>query len=93
MHPHAVDSGEALNAHCIMGKCQQTYAVQYEITHDHVSNDWKMWIKWLHTEIHKVITIYVHYISIYVEIISCMTLQLAIAKCLCMFLMILSTPV
>ena len=64
------------NAHCIMGKCRQTNAAQYEITHEHVSNDLKMWIKRLHTEIHNIITIYIHYKSIYFKIITCIILGL-----------------
>ena len=49
---------------------------RYEITHEHVSNDLKMWIKRLHTEIHIIITIYIHYKSIYFEIITCIILGL-----------------
>ena len=65
------------NAHCIMGKCRQTNArARYEITHEHVSNDLKMWIKRLHTEIHIIITIYIHYKSIYFKIITCIILGL-----------------
>ena len=37
------------NAHCIMGKCYQTNAMQYEIAHGHVSSDLMKWVKWLHT--------------------------------------------
>ena len=49
---------------------------RYEITHEHVSNDLKMWIKLLHTEIHNIITIYIHYKSIYFKIITCIILGL-----------------
>ena len=49
---------------------------RYEITHEHVSNDLKMWIKRLHTEIHNMITIYIHYKSIYFKIITCIILGL-----------------
>ena len=49
---------------------------RYEITHEHVSNDLKMWIKRLHTEIHNIITIYIHYKSIYFKIITCIILGL-----------------
>ena len=49
---------------------------RYEITHEHVSNDLKMWIKRLHTEIHIIITIYIHYKSIYFKIITCIILGL-----------------
>ena len=35
---HAVKSGEAQNAHCITGKCQQAYTMQYKKLHEHVSN-------------------------------------------------------
>ena len=64
------------NAHCIMAKCRQTNAAQYKITHEHVSNDLKMWIKRLHTEIHNIITINIHYKSIYFKIITCIILGL-----------------
>ena len=47
-----------------------------EITHEHVSNDLKMWIKRLHTEIHNIMTIYIHYKSIYFKIITCIILGL-----------------
>ena len=43
---------------------------------EHVSNDLKMWIKRLHTEIHNIITIYTHYKSIYFKIITCIILGL-----------------
>ena len=46
----------------------EKHVAQYKIPLDHVSNDWKMWIKWRHTEIHNKIAIYVHYRSIYVKI-------------------------
>ena len=49
---------------------------RYEITHEHVSNDLKMWIKRLHTEIYIIITIYIHYKSIYFKIITCIVLGL-----------------
>ena len=49
---------------------------RYEITHEHVSNDLKMWIKRLHTEIDNIITIYIHYKSIYFKIITCIILGL-----------------
>ena len=49
---------------------------RYEITHEHVSYDLKMWIKRLHTEIHIIITIYIHYKSIYFKIITCIILGL-----------------
>ena len=49
---------------------------RYEITHEHVSNDLKMWIKRLHTEIHNMITIYIHYKYIYFKIITCIILGL-----------------
>ena len=49
---------------------------RYEITHEHVSNDLKMWIKRLHTEIHNIMTIYIHYKSIYFKIITCIILGL-----------------
>ena len=49
---------------------------RYEITHEHVSNDLKMWIKRLHTEIHIIITIYIHSKSIYFKIITCIILGL-----------------
>ena len=49
---------------------------RYEITHEHVSNDLKMWIKRLHTEIHNIMTIYIHYKSIYFKIITCIILRL-----------------
>ena len=49
---------------------------RYEITHEHVSNDLKMWIKRLHTEIHNIITIYIHYKSIYFKTITCIILGL-----------------
>ena len=79
--PHAVDSGEAQNAHCIMGKCRQTYsAAQYEITHEHVSNDRKMWTKRFHIEIHNIITIYIYYRSIFFKIITCIILGLVISN-------------
>ena len=39
--PPAIDSGRGQNAHCIMEKCRQTNAAQYEITNEHVSNDLK----------------------------------------------------
>ena len=35
-----------------------------------------MWIKRLHTEIHNIITIYIHYKSIHVKIITCIILGL-----------------
>ena len=69
--PRAVDSGEAKMRTASWEKCRQTNAAQYEITHEHVLNDLKMWIKRLHTEIHSVITIYIHYKSIYRKIITC----------------------
>ena len=59
-----------------MGKCRQTNAAQYEIIYEYVSNDLKMWIKRLHTEIHNIITIYIHYKSIYLKIINCIILGL-----------------
>ena len=49
---------------------------RYEITHEHVSNDLKMWIKRLHTEIYIIITIYIHHKSIYFKIITCIILGL-----------------
>ena len=49
---------------------------RYEITHEYVSNDLKMWIKRLHTEIHNIMTIYIHYKSIYFKIITCIILGL-----------------
>ena len=49
---------------------------KYEVTHEHVSNDLKMWIKRLHTEIHNIITIYIHHKFIYFKIITCMILGL-----------------
>ena len=49
---------------------------RYEITHEHVSNDLKMWIKRLHTEMHNIITIYIQYKSIYFKIITCIILGL-----------------
>ena len=68
------------NLHYIMGKCWQTNAMQYEITHEHVSNDLKMWIKWLHTEIHDIITVYIHNRSIYFKTITCKVLGLVISN-------------
>ena len=55
---------------------RQTNAAQYEITHEHVSNDLKIWIKRLHTEIHNIITINILYKSIYFKIITCIILGL-----------------
>ena len=56
----------------LTNKCR----ARYEITHEHVSNDLKMWIKRLHTEIHIIITIYIHHKSIYFKIITCIILGL-----------------
>ena len=69
------------NSHCIMGKCQEINVAQYKIIHEYVSNDLKMWIKWLHTEIHNMITIYIHNRSIYCQIFTCTWLNHF--KCLC----------
>ena len=55
---------------------KQNNAAQDTKTHEHVSNDLKMWIKRLHTEIYIIITIYIHYKSIYFKIITCIILGL-----------------
>ena len=56
------------------------YAAQYEITHEHVSNDRKMWTKRFHIEIHNIITIYIYYRSIFFKIITCIILGLVISN-------------
>ena len=63
-----------------MGKCRQTNAAQYEITHEHVSKDLKMFVKRLHTEIHNMITVYIHNRAIYFRIITCIILGLVISN-------------
>ena len=82
------------NVHWIMGICWQTECCAvYKITHEHVSNDRKIRIKQLHTEIHNIIAIYTHYRYIYV--INVHDFWFRHFRCLCktMFSMILSTPV
>ena len=74
--PRAVDSGEAKMRTASWGNVDKQCRARYEITHEHVSNDLKMWIKRIHTEIHIIITIYIHYKSIYFKIITCIILGL-----------------
>ena len=74
--PRAVDSGEAKMRTASWENVDKQTATQYEIIHEHVSNDLKMWIKRLHTEIHNIITIYIHYKSIHFKIITCIILGL-----------------
>ena len=56
------------------------FVTQYDITHKHVSNHQKIWIKQFHTKIHNTITIYIHYRSIYVKIITCIIRALVISN-------------
>ena len=49
--PPAIDSGEAKMHIASWENVDKQNASQYEITHKHVSNGLKMWIKRLHTKI------------------------------------------
>ena len=68
------------NAHCIMGKCRQIkcHAIQ---NYTWICFKWpKMWIKWLHAKIHSIITVYIHYRTIYFKTITCIILIIVISN-------------
>ena len=55
-----VDSREAEMRTASWEHIDKQNAVQYEIAHEHVSNDVKMCVKQLHTKMHNMITIFIH---------------------------------
>ena len=68
------------NPHCIMGKCQQIKCCAIR-NYTWVCFKWpKMWIKRLHAKIHNIITIYIHYKTIYFKTITWIILIIAISN-------------
>ena len=58
------------NAHCIMGKCRQIKCRAIR-NYTWLCFKWPiMWIKRLHAKIHNIITVYIHYWTIYLKTIT-----------------------